>query len=494
MKNKSDNNNTKYKFIKGIVFFVAFITIENLTLLAQTEKPNIVFILADDLGYGDLGCYGQQKFKTPHIDKLALDGMRFTQHYSGAPVCAPSRSALLTGLHTGHTPIRGNKEVLPEGQWPLPQKTETLMSMLKLAGYTTGTFGKWGLGYPGSEGAPEFQGVDFFYGYNCQRLAHNYFPEHLWNNHQKQFLQANSGTSKKDYAPEKIHLKALEFLENNKDTSFFLFYPMVIPHAELVAPEKYMAGYRNKFLPEKNFAGVDSGDQFRKGGYASQPESHAAFAAMINIMDDQVGEIISKINDLNLEENTIIIFSSDNGPHQEGGADPDYFDSNGILRGYKRDLFEGGIRVPFIVSWKKHIKPASITDHISAFWDVMPTLADLIGLKLDTKTDGITFLPTLMGRPNHQKQHDQLYWEFHELNGRRALRQGDWKLIQYHVSNNPAGNFELYNLKDDPSEQNDLASRFPDKVERLKTIMLAERVPSDTFKFASEINPGGSTK
>lgn len=368
------------------------------------------------------------------------------------------------------------------------------MTMLKLAGYITGTFGKWGLGYPGSVGAPEFQGVDFFYGYNCQRLAHNYFPEHLWNNHQKQILGANGGASKKDYGPERIHLKALEFLENNKDTSFFLFYPMVIPHAELVAPEAYMARYRNKFLPEKNFAGVDSGDQFRRGGYGSQPESHAAFAAMINLMDDQVGEIISKINDLNLEENTLIIFSSDNGPHQEGGADPDYFDSNGILRGYKRDLFEGGIRVPFIVSWKNHIKPASVTGHISAFWDVMPTLADLTGLKINNETDGITFLPTLMDRPDHQKQHNQLYWEFHELNGRRALRQGDWKLIQYHVGNNPAGNFELYNLKDDPSEQKDLASRFPDKVESLEKIMLAERVPSDTFKFASEINQVESTR
>ena len=477
---------------KKIIFYLTFPEVLVMVLLlmsalifpaqAQT-KPNIIYILADDLGYGDLSCYGQKKFQTPNIDRLAREGIKFTDHYSGSPVCAPSRSALMTGLHTGHTPVRGNKEVKPEGQWPLPAKSYTLTEMVKSAGYVTGAFGKWGLGYPGSEGDPNNQGVDVFYGYNCQRLAHNYFPEYLWDNQKKVMLAGNKDTSKGDYAPANIHQKALRFLEDNKDTTFFLFYPMVIPHAELVAPEKYLAKYRGKFLPEKSFKGVDQGDQFRKGAYGSQPEAHATFAAMINLLDDQVGEIISKIEELGLNENTLIIFSSDNGPHQEGGADPDFFDSNGILRGYKRDLYEGGVRVPMIARWTGKIKPGVVTSHISAFWDVMPTLADLLEIKIENKIDGVSFLPTLTGKVSEQNQHDYLYWEFHELNGRLALRKGDWKLVQYNVSKIPAGSFELYNLRDDPAENNDLALKFPDKVEALKKIMLSERVPSENFKF-----------
>lgn len=463
---------------------MVLLLMSNLIFPAQAQtKPNIIYILADDLGYGDLSCYGQRKFKTPNIDRLAQEGMRFTNHYSGSPVCAPSRSALMTGLHTGHTPVRGNKEVRPEGQWPLPSTSYTLFEMVKSAGYVTGAFGKWGLGYPGSEGDPNNQGVDSFYGYNCQRLAHNYFPEYLRDNQKKVILDGNTDTLKGDYAPEKIHQKAMQFLIDNKDTTFFLYYPMVIPHAELVAPELYMAKYTGKFLPEKSFKGVDQGDQFRKGPYGSQAEGHAAFAAMINLLDDQVGEIISKIQELGIDENTLIIFSSDNGPHQEGGADPEFFDSNGILRGFKRDLYEGGMRVPMIARWKGRIKPGTVSNHISAFWDVMPTVADLLEIKIKDKIDGISFLPTLMGKTRDQKQHDYLYWEFHELNGRLALRKGDWKLVQYNVSKSPAGSFELYNLKNDPAENTDLALKHPDKVAALKKIMLSERVPSDVFKF-----------
>jgi len=458
------------------------------TLQAQkTSKPNVIYILADDLGYGDLSCYGQNKFQTPNIDKLARQGMKFTNHYSGSTVCAPSRSAFMTGLHTGHTPVRGNKEARPEGQWPLPGETFTLTELVKSAGYVTGAFGKWGLGSPGSEGAPHNQGVDKFFGYNCQRLAHNYYPEYLWDNQKKVMLSGNAGISKHDYAPERIHEKALEFLEENKDTTFFLFYAMVIPHAELTAPEKYMSMYRGKFLPEKNYDGVDAGDEgFRSGPYGSQPESHAAFAAMIHLMDEQVGGIMNKIASLGLDENTLIIFSSDNGPHVEGGGDPDFFDSNGILRGYKRDLYEGGIRVPMIARWHGRIEPSSVSDHVSAFWDVMPTVAALLDTKINHKIDGISFLPTLLGRPETQQQHDQLYWEFHELGGRRALRQGNWKLVQYNVGKSPSGSFELYNLTDDPSEKNDLAKKFPTRVAKLKELMLSERVPSAVFQFAGE--------
>ena len=454
---------------------------------AQSKKPNIVLIVADDLGYGDLSCYGQKRFNTPNIDKLAREGMKFTNHYSGSPVCAPSRSALMTGLHSGHTFIRGNKEVQPEGQWPLPDHAYTLTELLKSAGYKTGVFGKWGLGYPGSEGAPEKQGVDKFFGYNCQRLAHNYYPAYLWEDTKKVFLEGNRGSSKSEYAPELIHKAALQFVEDNKDNAFFLFYPLIMPHAELVAPEKYMALYRGKFQPEKRFDGFDAGEKdFRNGAYGSQPEAHAAFAAMIHLMDEQVGGIMEKLKALGLADNTLVMFSSDNGPHVEAGADPDYFDSNGILRGYKRDLYEGGIRVPLIARWQGVIKSGTVSNHVSAFWDIMPTLADAIDARITRELDGISFLPTLTGNVNQQKQHNHLYWEFHELGSRWAVRQGDWKLIQYNVGKNPPGAFQLYNLKDDPREQDDLATKLPDVVERMKRILVREHTSSPDFKFASE--------
>lgn len=475
-----------FSFAKGFICAAAFFAIAFASTAQEKAHPNIVFILADDLGYGDLSCYGQKHFQTPHIDRLAAQGMKFTHHYAGAPVCAPSRSALITGLHTGHTFIRGNREVEPEGQWPLPAEAVTLTDLLRSEGYVTGVFGKWGLGFPGSEGAPEHQGVDVFYGYNCQRLAHNYYPAYLWDNTRKVMLDGNTGNDKRDYAPRLIHQKALQFLDDHRDTTFFLFYPMIFPHAELAAPEEYMAMFRGKFLPEKNFHGVDEGTRFRTGPYGSQAESHAAFAAMVRLMDDQVGEVMNKIASLGLDENTLVIFSSDNGPHVEGGGDPDFFDSNGILRGYKRDVYEGGIRIPMIARWKGTIKPGTVSDHVSAFWDIMPTLADLLKTKLRNKTDGISFLPTLTGHPEKQREHDHLYWEFHELGGRMGLRQGEWKLVWYNVDKDPQGKPELYNLKDDPSEKNDLAEKLPGKVKALKKIMLSDRIPSEAFPFAFE--------
>ncbi|MCK4750683.1 MAG: arylsulfatase, partial [Bacteroidales bacterium] len=358
--------------------------------------PNIIYILADDLGYGDLSYLGQEHFKTPNIDRLAAQGMRFTQHYSGSTVCAPSRSALMTGLHTGHTPIRGNKGVKPEGQWPIADETFTLAELLKQKEYVTGAFGKWGLGGPGTEGDPINQGFDVFFGYNCQSLAHNYYPRHLLDNQEKVLLFENEGNSKGIYAPNLIHEKALEFLEEYSDGPFFMFYPSVIPHAELFAPEEYMEMYRGKFLPEKIYEGADVGhSRYRIGGYGSQPESHAAFAAMVSLLDVQVGEIMDKLLELGIERNTLVIFSSDNGPHLEGGADPDYFNSNGPYTGYKRDLYEGGIRVPTIASWPGKIKEGSSTDHISAFWDVYPTFAELTGQEILKEVDGISFLPVM---------------------------------------------------------------------------------------------------
>jgi arylsulfatase A len=455
---------------------------------AAKEKPlpNIVFILADDLGYGDLSCYGQEKFSTPNIDHLAQQGMLFRQHYTGCTVSAPSRSSLMTGLHTGHTPIRGNKEWKPEGQYPLPGESVTVAEMLKTKGYITGAFGKWGLGYIDTEGDPNAQGFDEFYGYNCQKLAHNYYPDHLWHNHEKILLHENDSGKTGIYSADIIHQAALNFMERNRDKPFFLYYPTTIPHAELFAKEKYMDMFRNRFLPEKSFNGTDSGPDFRLGPYGSQPDSHAAFAAMITELDDNVGEILSKITELGLEKNTIVIFASDNGPHLEGGADPDYFDSNGILKGYKRDLYEGGIRTPLLVKWPGKVKPGSISDHISAFWDMMPTFAEIAGCEVPSGVDGISFLPTLIGKEADQKQHEYLYWEFHEQGGKIAVRMQNWKMVRRDIDRTPQGTAELYNLTVDPGETNDIAASNPEIVKKMEELAGTAHKPSDIFPFSTE--------
>ena len=454
----------------------------------EETRPNIVYILADDLGYGDLSCYGQTNFATPNIDKLAASGMKFTQHYSGCTVCAPSRSTLMTGQHTGHTYIRGNKEIQPEGQFPLEAKAITMAEVLQEAGYVTGGFGKWGLGYPGSEGDPNNQGFDEFYGYNCQREGHHYYPGHLWHNQEKVLLPGNNDLKRGEYGPQKINDAVLNFIETNNPQKtgkpFFLYYPSVIPHAELFAPESYMEKYRGKFLPEKSYKGHDSGEKYTIGGaYSSQPESHAAFAAMINTFDDYVGNVVAKLKELGLYENTLIIFTSDNGPHQEGGADPDYFDSNGILKGYKRDLYEGGIRVPMIAVWDGKINAGTETDHISAFWDVFPTVADITGISTPENIDGVSFLPTLLGE--EQITHDYLYWEFHELGGRKALRKGDWKLVHYNVLKSELTTIELYNVVTDPGEENNVADAHPEIVKELEELMKSARTESEIYSFQS---------
>ena len=449
---------------------------------SEMKRPNIIYILADDLGYGDLSCYGQKNFKTPNIDRLASQGMLFTQHYSGSTVCAPSRSVLMTGMHTGHTVVRGNKEVRPEGQYPIPDSTYTIAEMFKKKGYATGAFGKWGLGFPGSEGDPNKQGFDTFYGYNCQRIGHHYYPNHVWSNQDSIVLTANAGKQKGLYAPDLIHEKTLEFIQNNKEKPFFLYVASIIPHAELAAPEEILEKYRGLYLPEKEFKGVDDGPEYRTGPYESQTESHAAFVAMVSILDNQVGEIMDKVKELGLAENTLIVFTSDNGPHQEGGADPDYFDSNGELKGYKRDLYEGGIRVPMIASWPSKIKPNSQTDHVSAFWDVFPTFGNLIDADIPTDLDGISFLPTLVGN-KEQQEHEYLYWEFHEKGGRQAVRMGDWKAVKYNVLDDPNAPIELYNLKEDIGEQNDVALNHPDIILRMGTILSEARIPSNIFTF-----------
>jgi arylsulfatase A len=468
-----------------IALFASLTAVSYAQASKEKAHPNIIFILADDLGYGDLSCYGQKNFSTPNIDRLAQQGMLFRQHYAGCTVSAPSRSSLLTGMHTGHTPIRGNKEWKPEGQWPLPSESFTIAEMLKLQGYTTCATGKWGLGYIDTVGDPNMQGFDEFYGYNCQSLAHNYYPDHLWHNHEKILLHDNNGGNRGTYSPDLIHKAAINFIEKNKNKPFFLYYATTIPHAELAPKDDYLKQFKGKYEPEKSFQGTDNGPSFRLGPYSSQLYPHAAFAAMIKELDDYVGEIIAKIRELGLEKNTIIIFSSDNGPHMEGGGDPDYFDSNGGLKGYKRDLYEGGIRVPLLVLWPGKIKPGSVSNHISAFWDILPTLAEITGADIPAATDGISFLPALL-RKKKQAEHDYLFWEFHEQGGKMAVRQGNWKAIMLNVDKNAGNSIELYDLSKDTGETRDIASSYPEIAGKLGDIMKQAHKPSEVFPFGTE--------
>ncbi len=467
-----------------LAFFSSFAIVSCTTKEKKESLPNIIYILADDLGYGDLSCYGQQKYSTPNIDKIAIQGMLFTQHYAGCTVCAPSRSSLMTGQHTGHTPVRGNKSWEPEGNWPLPAESFTIAEMLKTKGYATGAFGKWGLGYIDTEGDPNAQGFDVFYGYNCQSLAHNYYPDHLWHNHEKVLLTENNNGKSGAYSADLIHNAAIEFLESNRRQPFFLYYATTIPHAELFAKEEYMQMFRGKFGQEKSFMGVDEGPGFRLGPYGSQPEGHAAFAAMVTELDDYIGDLLCKLSELKLEENTIVIFTSDNGPHLEGGADPDFFNSNGDLKGYKRDMYEGGIRIPMLLRWPGKVNAGSKTDHISAFWDIMPTFAEISGAECPKGIDGISFLPVLKGFK--QENHEFLYWEFHEQGGKIAVRMGNWKAIKTAIDRVPQGTTELYDLSLDLGETNNVASENPDMVIKMEEIMKSAHTFSETFPFAYE--------
>ncbi|MDG2279448.1 MAG: arylsulfatase [Flavicella sp.] len=487
----------KLKCIGILLVTISLISCKENTIQSHKEvvsthtKPNIIYILADDLGYGDLSCYGQTKFSTPNIDNLASKGMLFTQHYSGSTVCAPSRSTLMTGMHTGHTIVRGNKErknntELLEGQFPIPDSTNTLPEMLKVKGYKTGAFGKWGLGFPGSEGDPIQQGFDTFFGYNCQRLGHNYYPYHLWSNKDSIVLKGNAGMKKEVYGPELIHQKTIKFIEDNKEEPFFLYVASIIPHAELVAPEKIVKEFRGNYSPEKIFEGVDDGPDYRNGPYGSQKECHATFAAMVSILDQQVGEIMEKVKELGLEKNTLIVFTSDNGPHKEGGADPEFFNSNGELKGHKRDLYEGGIRVPMIVSWPGKIKANTKTDHISAFWDVFPTLGEIVEAEIPANIDGISFLPTLTNNDENQKEHEYLYWEFHERGGRQAVRKGNWKAVKYNVLQQPNAALELYDLSKDIKEEHNIAKEHREVVKEMEKIIRGARTPSTVFTFKQE--------
>ena len=454
-------------------------------LASAAEKPNLIYILLDDAGYADIGSYGQDKFATPNIDRLAVEGMKFSDHYSGSTVCAPTRCSLMTGKHTGHTYVRGNREVKPEGQAPMPADIVTIPRLLKKAGYTTGAYGKWGLGAPGSASDPA-EHFDHFFGFNCQREAHNYYPDHLWSNFEKVPLD---GTT---YAHTPIMEQSMQFIRNNYSQPFFLYLPITIPHAAMHAPEADMEYWREKFPEFNEVIGKYAGPEVKN--------PVAAFAAMMTIVDNNVGELMALLKELDIDDNTLIMFTSDNGPHQEGGHQPDYFDSNGPFTGHKRDLTEGGIRTFLIARWPGKIPAGVINEHVSAHWDVLPTLCELAGVDSPADTDGISMVPTLLGKPGQQKQHDYLYWEFYERGGKKAARFGDtadkkWKAIQLDINKRGTdAPIAIYDLSKDIAEQNDLAATHPDQVARAQAIFNEAHTPSPNWQFGTRQNKNQNKK
>ena len=439
------------------------------------RRPNVVFFVADDLGYADVGCYGQKKIKTPNIDRLAAEGMRFTQAYSGNPVCAPSRCTLMTGYHTGHAQVRGNKQIggtegwklgsTIGGQWPIVEDTFTVAKLFKRAGYATGAYGKWGLGRVGTTGDPQKQGFDHFFGYICQRQAHTFYPNHLWRDGEVFWIEENKDGAERVYSADVITDEALKFVRANKDKPFFLYVPTTVPHVALQVPEDSLAEYKGQW-PDPPYDGSK--------GYIPHEHPRACYAGMITRMDREVGRIMSLLKELGLDDNTLVIFSSDNGPTYAGGVDADFFESAGPLNGLKGSVYEGGVRVPFIARWPGRIKPGSESDHITAFWDFLPTCAQLLRESVPAGLDGISILPTLLGRPGRQKKHDHLYWE---LRGQQGVRMGDWKAVRL----KPNQKIQLFNLKTDLGEQNDVADQHPDIMARIEDILTNGRTKSEVF-------------
>jgi arylsulfatase A-like enzyme len=442
------------------------------SLLLAASLPNIVLIQADDLGYGDLSCYGQQKFRTPNIDRLAAEGTRFTQYYAGSTVCAPSRASLLTGLHTGHAAIRGN------GDHPLRPQDVTAGELLRRAGYATAVIGKWGLGTADTTGRPDRQGFVESFGFLDHTHAHRQYTDHLWKNGEPVPVDLE-----RDYVNDLFAKAALEFVEKSASRPFFLYLSFTVPHAELRAPDAAVAPFRGLFQeipfanPQADRVPTHPPSRVRRPtiGYRSQPEPFATFAGMIARMDEHVGQLVAKLQALGLERDTLVLFTSDNGPHREGGANPELFDSNGPLRGIKRDLYEGGIRVPMIARWPGRVKAGATSPQVWAHWDFLPTALDLAGVAAPTGLDGLSMRAALEGR--RQRPHEFLYWEFHERAFEQAVRMGNWKAVR-HAPDKP---LELYDLASDLGEQRDVAARRPNVVKKIEDYLKRARTPSELW-------------
>jgi arylsulfatase A len=470
---KTSTTNTKLNIL-ALAAITGFASCQEETSI---QPPNIIFIMTDDLGYNDLGSYGATLIQTPVLDQMAAEGMRFTQHYAGTSVCAPSRSVLMTGLHTGHTPIRGNRQAQPSGQMPLPANTTSISTLLREAGYTNALIGKWGLGVEGTVGEPSNHGFDHYFGYLDQVLAHNHCPEYLIRNGERVYLDnvvqylpedhwsrglGSYPLEMNEFSQDYFTREALQFVEDNKDGPFFLYYPVIIPHDN------------GEALPGKRYAEVPS-----FGIYADSlwTDEEKGYAAMITYLDAEIGKLLGKIEELGLGENTIIFFTSDNG-----GDSPGRFAqiSNLPFRGRKRDLYEGGIRVPLIARWPGVIQAGTVSDHPSAFWDFTPTFCELAGIQAPDFTDGISMTPTLLGE-GHQQTHDYLYWEFHEGTKKQALRKDNWKVVRQHIVDEPDRPLELYDLMADPGESQDLSAEYPDVMEELSRLMQEARHPDPNW-------------
>ncbi|MEO8772925.1 MAG: arylsulfatase [Gelidibacter sp.] len=507
-----------------LILTISFFGCQNKKTAKETEaqtnqKPNIIYILADDLGYGDLGAYGQTKIETPNIDALAKEGILFTQHYAGSPVCAPTRASLLTGLHGGHASIRGNDEweergdvwnyramindSTLEGQRPMPKSTVTMAQLLKTAHYKTAIVGKWGLGAPQTESIPTEMGFDYFFGYNCQRFAHTYTPVNLYENDRRYHLKNDTIAphfgllkdddpyaaasyekyTQPDYGPELIFDKMMGFIEANKNDPFFVYWASPIPHVPLQAPQNWIDYYVNKFGDEAPY-------YFKKevGSYFPARYPHATYAAMISYLDENVGKLVAYLKEEGLYDNTLIVFTSDNGPANDGGTDPEYFNSGGLFDGSrgrgKGYTYEGGIRVPLIATWPAQIKAGSTSDHISAFYDVMPTFNDIANVQTDTKTDGISFYNALTNA-DKQKEHEYLYWEFAGYEGQVAVRMGKWKMIWKDIKR---GNkeVELYDLETDIREEHNIMEQHPEMLKKFHDIVKREHTTPVNASFEIE--------
>ncbi|MES2652241.1 MAG: arylsulfatase [Bacteroidota bacterium] len=481
-------------------FFLFFLTY--FTTFAQQPKPNVILIYVDDMGWGELGSYGQDKIKTPNLDQLAKEGMRFTQFYSSSPVCAPSRSSLMTGKHAGHSFIKGNYEYgkfdddsEEGGQMPLPEGTFTIGKLMQNAGYATGAIGKWGLGFNGTSGHPNKMGFDYFYGYLDQKHAHNFYTTHLWENDQKVLLQnpliqvhtkipENSPDSTfdqfigKEYSVTKMADKAAAFITKHKQKPFFLYLPYTGPHVSLQAPKEAIAEYIGQFN-DKPYYG--------QNGYVPSKYPRATYAAMISYLDKQVGKLMDQLKKEGLDKNTLVLFTSDNGTSAEGGVDPSYFNLTAGLRGLKRDLYEGGIRVPFIARWPGKIAPNKISSLNAVQFDLMATLAEITKTKAP-KNDGISFLPELIGKSQQQAKHPYIYFEFAEKSGQVAVRMGNLKAIKSNMKKDKNAEWELFDLSIDREEKHNIIEKHLDLIPKFEAIVKKEHQIA-TIKEWEFINP-----